>query len=88
MKRYYNDEPEPEGFFGPEDENYDEEEELIKQAMMAEQQGVMSDQQLNTLAVAITFLSANFFWRFKSYKTKLKELNEVYLSFQQLMDNS
>jgi hypothetical protein len=86
MKRYYNDEPEPNDFFDPEDdeEEYDDEEEFLRQAMMSEQQG-QNDQKMNTLAIAITILSSNWFWRFKSMKTKIQDVSETYLILQKLM---
>jgi hypothetical protein len=76
MKRYYNDDPEPEDFF--EGEGGDEE---SPSHMIYEESEILGGWQLNVLAVAINFLSQNFFWRFKNYKTKLKETLEVYDAF-------
>lgn len=80
MKRYYNDEPDD--FFEESDE--DEDEELLARMFSDEPDIIFGEWESNLLASAINFLSMGFFWKFKNYKTRLKEIQEVYTAFHML----
>lgn len=81
MKRYFNDEPEPDDFFNDPDD--DEEEMFDSPQIVFDQMG--SDAELNVLALAIAFVQNGFFAKFKSHKTKLRQVREAYNMFMDLV---
>ena len=88
MKRYYSDDPEqPDDFFQEENkfDGNDEDEEAMQQIIMEEQGVDIVATQLNIMATSIHFLAQSFFWKFKSHKTRLKELEETFGTFSRIM---
>lgn len=86
MDRFYNNDPEPEFPFDDEDEDeemdrenpttlYIDEDSLIEAMHMD-----LAQSELNhhLIGKAIEIASNSFFWRFKSTKTRMKDIEEIY----------
>jgi hypothetical protein len=85
MKRFYNNEPEPDDYY--EENDFDEDaEDALSRMIFEEDASILGAWQTGLLSLSISFLSLGFFWKFKNYKTRLKEVQEVYNAFKMLTD--
>lgn len=92
MDRFYNNDPEPEFPFDDDEDEMDEpstvyiDEDSLIEAMHMD----LAQSELNhhLIGKAIEIASNSFFWRFKSTKTKLKDIEEIYRTLLRITEDS